>query len=502
VKQLTGLDASFLYMETARSFGHVNSLSIYERPDRADFNPYEAFDAQLRARLDHLEPFRRRLVEVPFGLDHPFWVNDPDFDMNFHLRHIAIPPPGDDLQLAEQVARIIGRPMDRARPLWEAYVMEGLESGDFAILQKVHHATIDGAAGAQMLTMLLDRDPAGDEIPPGPTWQPERVPSDGEVLGAAMFNLAKRPARAVRWNLRAMSRLAALTRNPGLPTMLDAFRRGLPAPFGPRRGHDDDAPPVLPTRGAPATPFNRSITPHRRFAFRSVPLEDVKVLKSHLGATLNDVVMAVCAGALRQYLLAADELPVEPLVSMIPVSIRTGDEDDMWTNRVSAVFAPLPTDVDDPLERVRAVSKAMGEAKDLFDLIPADVIVDASEFAPPALATRAMRMAAQLRIADRTNPPVNLIISNVPGPRHPLYMGGAKLEHYIPVSTVVDGQGLNITVQSYLDTLDFGLVACRELVPDLWDLVDLCVAEVDVLFAAAGIDRPASTGRPRQAGWT
>ena len=492
MKQLTGLDASFLYMETARSFGHVNSLSIYERPDDDGFNPYEAFKAQLESRLDHLEPFRRRLVEVPFELDHPFWINDPDFDIDFHLRHIAIPPPGDDVQLAEQAARIIGRPMDRTRPLWEAYVMEGLPSGDFAILQKIHHATIDGAAGAQLLTMLLDTDPAGDEVPPGPVWQPERVPSDGEVLGAAMFNLARRPARAVRWQLRAVSRFAELTRNKGLGTMLDAIRRGLPAPFGRRPSDDGDSPPVLPTRAAPATPFNRSITPHRRFAFRSVPLQDIKVLKSHLGATVNDVVMAMCAGALRQYLQATDALPVDPLVTMIPVSIRTGDEEDMWTNRVSAIFAPLPTDVDDPLERVRRVSKAMGEAKQIFDLIPADVIVDASEFAPPALATRAMRMAAQLRIADRTNPPVNLVISNVPGPRHPLYMGGARLKHYIPVSTVADGQGLNITVQSYLDTLDFGLVACRELVPDLWDLVDLCAAEVDVLFGAAGIERPSS----------
>jgi diacylglycerol O-acyltransferase / wax synthase len=499
VKQLTGLDASFLYMETPRSFGHVNSLSIYQRPDDPDFSPYEAFRVQLESRLDHLDPFRRRLVEVPFELDHPFWINDPDFDIDFHLRHIAIPPPGDEVQLAEQVARIIGRPMDRTKPLWEVYVLEGLASGDFAILQKIHHATIDGAAGARLLTMLLDQDPAGDPVPPAPAWQSEPVPSDLEVLSRVVLNLLSRPGRLVRWQLRAISRFAEISRNQGLGTVVDAVRHSLPTPLGRRAQGNGDGPPVAPTRAAPATPFNRSITPHRRFAFRSVQLEDVKALKTHLGATVNDVVMAVCAGALRRYLQGKDALPVEPLVSMIPVSIRTGDEADIWTNRVSGIFAPLPTDIDDPVERVRRVSATMAEAKQRFELLPADVMVDASDFAPPALATRAIRVAAQMRIADRTNPPVNLVISNVPGPRHPLYMGGAMLKHYIPVSTVAEGQGLNITVQSYLDTLDFGLVSCRELVPDLWDLVDLCVDEVDVLFEATGLDRPSEAGRRRTA---
>ena len=487
MKQLTGLDASFLYMETANAFGHVSSLSVYERPDDPGFRPFEAFRARVEAALPQLEPFRRRLVEVPFELDHPYWVADPGFDLDFHLRHQAVPEPGDDEQLAAQVARIIGRPMDRSRPLWEAYVFEGLADGCFAVLTKVHHATIDGASGVELLGMLLDTEPHATVEPVVDPWKPERVPSSVEMFNRTLVNLARRPEKAARLNVATMRRIGEITRNKGLVTMAKAARRHLL----PARGDDGntDRAPALPRRAAPRTPFNRSITAHRRLAFRSVPLDDIKRLKTHLDVTVNDIVMAVCAGALRRYLERHDALPAEPLVGMIPVSIRTGDEADKWTNRVSGLIAPLPTHLADPLARVNAVHEAMVQAKADFELLPADALVDMSLLAPPALAVRAARMAASMRIADRMNPPVNLVISNVPGPRQPLYLGGARLKHYYPVSTVAEGQGLNMTVQSYLDTLDFGLVSCRELVPDLWDLVDLCVEEVDVLFAAAGLER-------------
>jgi len=199
------------------------------------------------------------------------------------------------------------------------------------------------------------------------------------------------------------------------------------------------------------------------------------------------VVMAICAGALRHYLIKHEALPEVPLVAGIPVSIRTGDEEDPWTNRVSTIFAPLPTNSDDPLERVKLINQSMIEAKGSFDLLPADLLVQVSELIPTGLATRATRLAQRFHLADRVNLPFNLIISNVPGPREKLYMGGALLKHYYPVSTVMDGQGLNITVQSYTDVLDFGLVSSRELVPDLWDLADMCVAEIDALFEAAGV---------------
>jgi WS/DGAT/MGAT family acyltransferase len=243
--------------------------------------------------------------------------------------------------------------------------------------------------------------------------------------------------------------------------------------------------------GAPRTPFNRSITPHRRLAMRSVPLDDIKVLKNALDATVNDVVMAVCSGALRRYLELHDALPEEPLRAMVPVSIRTGQEEDRWTNRVSGLVASLPTHVADPLERVQIVHEAMVAAKAQFEMVPADALVDLAQFSSPALAAQAARLASSMRIADRTNPPVNVVISNVPGPRQPLYLAGAELVHYYPVSTIAEGMGLNITVHSYLDTLDIGLVSCWELVPDLELLVDLHVEEVQVLFDALGLKRAA-----------
>ncbi len=217
---------------------------------------------------------------------------------------------------------------------------------------------------------------------------------------------------------------------------------------------------------------------------------DLKAIKTAGEATLNDVVMAACAGALRSYLIGHQALPDSPLVAMVPVSIRTGQETDRWTNRVSSLFPPLPTDAADPIERLRRVRESMNEAKELFTLLPADVLTEYADFAPPALALRAARMSTRLRIADRMNPPFNLVISNVPGPRHGLYLSGAEMQHYYPVSTISEGQGLNITLQSYRDTIDFALVACRELVPDVDLIADLLIEEIGVLADAVGIKTP------------
>jgi diacylglycerol O-acyltransferase len=486
VQQLTGLDASFLYMETPKSFGHVNSLVVYERPDDPDFDPYQAFREQFESRMHLIDPYRRRLVTVPFSLDHPYWVNDPDFDLDFHLRHIAIPPPGQSEQLAAQVARIIGRPCDRSRPLWEIYILEGLENNDFAVLTKIHHSTIDGASGVEALLMLHDEDRDGDEIEPTTkTWAPDAIPSDAELLGRTFLNYARRPAKFARMNLRLMQQVAEATRNRGLAQAVGGLRNSLPPALGGRADRETERPQIT----APPTPFNASITAHRRLALRSASLADIKAIKSATDATVNDVVMAICAGALRNYLIKHDALPEKPLRALVPVSIRTGEETDRWTNRVSGLLADLPTHIADPLERIRAASEAMAQGKGQFDMVPAEAMVDMAEFALPAITEQASRVAARLRIADRTNSPVNVVISNVPGPRKPLYMGGARMKHFYPVSTVADGVGLNITVQSYMDTLDFGLVACRELVPDLEDLVDMHIAELHVLLSAAGVDK-------------
>jgi WS/DGAT/MGAT family acyltransferase len=494
MKQLSGMDASFLYLETASQFGHVSSLSLFARPDVPDYDPLAAWRSQLERRIHLLEPLRRRLRDVPFKLDHPFWVDDPDFDLDFHVRHTAVPPPGTDKQLADLVARLVGRPLDRSRPLWESYVIEGLPDDRFGILTKVHHATIDGASGAELLTLMLDQSPEGDDVPaPEEEWRPERLPSDGEVLARAGASLIRKPARAVLLGARTARQLGQATRNPILVAAANQVRSGLRGPLGAvlnigrERTPEGVAVGPLPS-GAPKTPFNAPISPQRRFAYRSTSLESVKGIKNALGATVNDVVMAVCAGGLRTWLEHHDALPDRPLVAMIPVSIRTGQETEKWTNRVSSIFASLPTDEADPLRRVQRVHEAMGGAKELFDAVPADSLTDFAQFPPPAVFSRAMRLAT--RLTARFNSPVNLVISNVPGPREPLYAAGSLLLHYYPVSTIVDGQGLNITVQSYRDTLDFGLVADRELVPDLWDMIDAIIDDLANLGKATGVDVP------------
>ncbi|MCA1831072.1 MAG: wax ester/triacylglycerol synthase family O-acyltransferase, partial [Actinobacteria bacterium] len=372
--------------------------------------------------------------------------------------------------------------------------IEGLPSGRFAILTKIHHATIDGASGAELTVMMLDPTPDPDEVDvPADEWRPEPAPTDAQVLARAGINLVRKPGRALLLSARALRELGEATRNPVLIESARQWRRSLRGPLGSllnvgrKREEERDPPPTVPTALAPRTPFNAPITPHRKFAFRAASLQTVKAIKNALGATVNDVVMAVCAGALRTYLEKRGALPDAPLTTMIPVSIRTGQETDKWTNRVSGLVSLLPTDEPDPVERVRKVHEAMISSKELFNAIPADMLTDFAQFPSPAMFTRAMRMFVRWRLAERMSPPVNLVISNVPGPREPLYAAGARLLHYFPVSTIVDGQGLNITVQSYLDSLDFGLVACRELVPDLWDLADDIVREIDELAVAAGV---------------
>ena len=490
MKQLSGLDATFLHMETSSQFGHVSGLSIFARPDKPGYDPYTAWRGQIEQRLHLLEPLRRRLVEVPLGLDHPFWIEDPDFDLDFHVRHTAIPPPGTDDQLSALVARIIGRPLDRTRPLWLSYVVEGLADDRFAVLTVVHHATVDGASGIELLTLMLDQDPEGDTVPgPDRPWKPERVPTDLQVLNRAALNLVRKPGRAILLTARTAREIGTATRNPTLVAAANQVRGSLRGPLGTLlnigRTREPDPGPArpLPSLRAPRTPFNRAITPHRRFAFGSASLDTVKQIKTELGATVNDVVMAVCAGGLRAWLELHDGLPDDPLVALVPVSIRTGEETDKWTNRVSMLTTALPTDEKDPIERVRRVHEAMANSKELFNAIPAERLTEFAEFPPPAVFARAMRLSARLGLGERLMPG-NIVISNVPGSRAPLYAAGARLLHYYPVSTIVEGQGLNITVQSYLDLLDFGLVSCRELVPDLGFLLEAIVAEIDVLADA------------------
>jgi WS/DGAT/MGAT family acyltransferase len=318
------------------------------------------------------------------------------------------------------------------------------------------------------------------------------VPSDHELLQRTALEYLRRPEKLVRLSVRTLRELADTTRAGQLDVLADLIAQPMPGPLGDlmrrrlREGYERevDRPPALPPTAAPRTPWNRQISPHRRFAYTTIPIDAAKEVRRAAGCTFNDVVMALCGGTLRRYLAKHDLLPDESLVAMVPVSVRSGSESDTYQNRVSGLLAEIATNEADPLTRLRKVQRSMDRAKEGFQAIPAEALQDFAQFAPPAVAARAMRMYSRLRIADRTNPPFNLIISNVPGPAEPLYAAGARLLHFYPVSALVDGQGLNITVQSYNGNLDFGFLADRELVPDVWAMTEMLHESMDELLSA------------------
>jgi diacylglycerol O-acyltransferase / wax synthase len=324
-------------------------------------------------------------------------------------------------------------------------------------------------------------------------WKPDVVPSDNDMVRLTMQELLRRPEKMVRLSVRAMREMATSSRSGGIGIMADLIAQPIPGPVGnlirrrlrESQGEEHDISSPLPPTPAPKTPWNAAITAHRRFAYCTVPLAEAKEVRQAFGCTFNDVVMAVCSGALRRYLERHEALPDEPLIAMVPVSVRSGNEDDAYSNRISSLMANLATDVTDPVERLAVIRASMDLAKSNLAAIPAATLTDFTQFAPPAVAARAMRMFFRSQRGDNANPVFNLIISNVPGPAAPLYTAGLKMAHFYPVSTVVDGQGLNMTVQSYNGNLDFGFIACRELVPDLWDLCDDVRAAMDELLTAA-----------------
>ncbi|WP_205697958.1 wax ester/triacylglycerol synthase family O-acyltransferase [Conexibacter sp. SYSU D00693] len=486
MRQLTSLDAQFLAMEGPTTYGHVSGLAVYD-PSTAPGGRLEVGDVchLVGERLHLLEPFRWKLAEVPFGLDDPYWVEDEDFDLDFHIRESAVPPPGDDRKLAQVVQRICARPLDRSRPLWEIYVIHGLQGGRVALLTKIHHAAVDGMSGAEVLSALLDLEPEGRELPPKPDRWGEPKPGQLEMLGRGLLAAPRHPVRALRALPRAAANLEDLPAAGALPGVRQAgravtrFRRALPgAPE--LELLDSEA-----TR-APKTRFNDRITPHRRFAMRSISLERVKAVKNAMGVKVNDVVMAMCASAVRELLIDLGELPEEPLVAMVPLSVRTDEQMGTYGNRISAMFVPLPTDVDGAEERLLAAHRSMSGAKDRHRAVPADILQDVTRTLPPAVFARATRLTTRLGALGRLRP-CNLVISNVPGPPIPLYCAGARLEAHFPVSVITDGVGLNITCMSYRDHIDFGIVVDRDQLDDPWPLVDALEHALEDLEVAAGI---------------
>jgi WS/DGAT/MGAT family acyltransferase len=462
VQQLSGLDASFVYSETASTPNHIAGLYVYDPSGVPGGVTFESILANIEERLRLARSFRQRLVRVPFDLDHPYWVEDEAFDLEFHVRQLALPRPGDWRQLCAQTARLHARPLDLTRPPWEITVIEGVDAveglppGCFALLWKTHHAAIDGMSGVEILNAVHDTEPEGVQVEGEDPWRPEPVPGVVGLLARATVRNALNPFKASRVVGRAA---------PALRPLLGQLRRG---------------EVKLPQR-VPPTRFNAPVTPHRVFDGRIVPLAEMKrVRKAVPGATVNDAVLTVVGGALRHYLGDKGELPADPLVTMVPVSIRSADAKAAAGNQVTIMPASLATDVADPVARLAAVHASTASSKQLTQAIDARTLTEASELLPGMLIGLDTRAAA--RMANRM--PFNTTITNVPGSPVPLYFCGALMKRSYGLGPVVHGGGLFHTVGSYEQDFMIAFTACRELLPDPATYADCIQTSIDELSAA------------------
>jgi len=459
MKRLSMADAIFLYAETSQTPMHVGSVTTFKPAAQGD-DLFARFREHVASRLDLLPSSRRRLKSTPLGLDQPVWVVDDNLDLDYHVRHHALPNPGGMEALRTLIGRLHALPLDRARPLWEYHFIEGLEDGAFAVYVKVHHSTMDGLAGMATLGVTFDFEPGAEGVGlPERIVPPDDEPSDAiELASTAVGDFLRHGWQAAK----------------ALPGMGKAVFKAAPN-FG------RDARFLYGyVKDMPRTPFNRTISGHRVFATSSLPLAEVKALAKSQGVTINDVVLALCAGALRRYLAERKVLPKKPLTAGLPVSLRPPGNAQL-NNQVFFTLSRLPTDVADPLPRLAAAQAAGKEAKNLFadmrDLITTDVSLPGA----PLVVTGMTRLWVGARAANYLWPFFNTVISNVPGPKHPMYCVGAAATHYYPVSIPYHGCALNITVQSYLDQLDFGLVACSKTVPDAQRIADFLVEDFSAM---------------------
>jgi diacylglycerol O-acyltransferase / wax synthase len=448
MERLTGLDAGFLYMETPTQHLHTMKVAVVDPAGAEGGYSFERVREVLAAHLHRLPAFRQRIVPIPLALGHPVWIGDPDFDIANHLHRVDADAPGGQAELDRIVSAVAGRPLDRRRPLWELWVVEGLESGHVGFVSKIHHCVADGVKAAEMLMQVLTPDPtAGVPVGAAPLWAPDPLPPPRALVTAAL-----------RDGLRDLG---------SLPGLLLRTLRGFYRVVRRRRSGQDVPPPPFATV---STPFNRSLVPERAFVSTTLSLPDVKAVKSAFGTTLNDVVLALCAGALRRWLDGHGGVPVRPLIAGVPVSTR--DEFKVGrANSVSNLFTALPVNVADPVERLAEASRMMAAAKEQHRALGPEILEDWSQLTPPAPFQAVTRAYSRLNLADRHRPPINLIVSNVPGPTTPLFVAGARLVGIWSMGPILENIGLNITVWSYLDQLNFGVVACPQTVPDLRELV-------------------------------
>jgi diacylglycerol O-acyltransferase / wax synthase len=449
--QLSAQDATFVYLETPHTPMHIGSVAIYD-PSTAPngFVRFKDILAFIGSRLGGARSFRQRLVRVPFDVDHPYWIEDPEFDIEYHVRHIALPKPGDWRQLCIQVARLQSRPMDLTKPLWEFTIIEGLDNieglptGSFAMYSKVHHAAIDGMSGVEMSAAIHDLDAMMTPLETPDVWQPENMPNVAELLTKSYFNSLKHPLRVVETIGRSL---------PGLAKLTQQVRKGEVS--------------VRNAGPAPKTRLNGQVSAHRVWDAVPLPLSDIRTIKNAVeGATVNDVVLSIVGGALRIYLKSKDELPKDTLTAMAPISVRQEGEKAALGNLVSAMVVGLGTQIEDPLERLRYVHREAVNSKALTNAVGAKTLADYSKLMPSALAGLAARLYTRTGAANAHAPAYNCVVTNVPGSRVPLYFCGAKMVGMYGTGPIFDGMGLINVVYSYGSEVAISFTSDREMIPD------------------------------------
>jgi WS/DGAT/MGAT family acyltransferase len=456
--RLTAVDASFLAQEGPASHMHIGGIVLCD-------GPAPRFDEMLdhvRSRLHLVPRYRQRLAEPPLETGRPLWVDDPTFNLEYHVRQTALPAPGSEEQLMRLVARIMSQQLDRSKPLWEMWIVEGLDDGGFALITKTHHSLIDGIAGVDLATVMFDLTPVPAEVPhPDEPWQPHAEPTGAELIAGGAIGLARVAAGAVAGAL-------GIVRNP------QATLRALSVAA---EGVGEVAWAGL--NPAPETPLNVPIGPHRRYAVVRNRLDDFKIVKNAFGGTVNDVVLTVVSGALRDWLhsrgVRTEGLELRALV---PVSTRTSSERNELGNRIAAMRGPLPVYIDDPIARLRAVKASMDGLKESKQAVGAEVLAGVQSFAPPTILAQASRLNFSTRL-------FNLIVTNVPGPQLPLYVRGREMTDVFPVAFLPKDHALAIAIMSYNGQMNFGLLGDYDAVPDLDRVADGIEASLAELVALA-----------------
>ncbi|QKT07343.1 wax ester/triacylglycerol synthase family O-acyltransferase [Gordonia sp. X0973] len=482
MERLSGLDASFLYLETPEQLMHVCAVFVLDPSTIPGGYDFAKFRDALEVAIADIPQFTRKVQKVPMEIAHPVWVHDRHFDINRHVHRVALPGDGGFAELAQLCDHLASLPVNRKHPLWELWVIEGYRdvgrgpeetrvaaedaADKIVVLIKMHHATVDGASGASIVSHLCSLDP--DSVPVSVLTGEGRT-STGDEREQGSLEIFGRGVAAALLRPLSLGRVVQPTVDLVVQTV-DRIRRGTAM-----------APPFK----APRTPFNGNITGQRAIGLADMLLDDFKEIRRISGATVNDVVLSVAGGALRSYLSDHDELPDAPLLATVPVSVREETQRAEGMNKVSALFARLGTDIADPWERLTSMAEANRNAKDHQKAIPADALQDWAEFAPPRTFGLAMRTYAALRISERGPVVHNLVISNVPGPPMPLYFMGAKIDALYPLGPIFHGAGLNITVLSNNGVVHVGAIACPEAVPDPERLVDYFPRELARLKAAA-----------------